>query len=98
MTKPKFETAEAAAIRKFMRNRRAQLRRPEARQYPKPGTFTSTKDYVEKFTKLNASIAVWAASPVNFYEPLNDKPFTQIDGDEVVVENLEHCKACGVTL
>jgi len=98
MSKPKFETAEAVAIRKLMRNRRDQLRRPETRQYPKLGTFTSTKDYVEKFSKMNASIAVWTVPPADFYEPLNDKPFTQPDGDEVVVETLEHCPACGVTL
>lgn len=98
MSKPKFETAEAVAIRKLMRNRRDQLRRPDPRQYPKLGTFTSTKDYVEKFTKMNASIAVWTAPIDKFFEPLNDKPFTQYDGDEVVVETLEHCPACGVTL
>ena len=98
MTKPKFETAEAAEIRKLMRRRRDQLRRPDPRQYPKLGTFASTKDYVEKFTKMNASIAVWTAPPAEFFEPLNDLPFTQFDGDEVVVETLEHCPVCGVTL
>ena len=100
MKQPKLKTADAEAIRKFMRNRKAYLRSTPTRRFPKLGTFSSTKEYVELFSAMNAGSVYYGATVKveEFFQPLNAQPFTLPEGPEFTVEHFESCPACGVTL
>jgi len=67
------------AIRKFMRNRKAQLARPERRTFPKTaGNLSSTRNYVDAYWQMNGLTNNYALSLTvdKFFEPLNQAPTT----------------------
>jgi hypothetical protein len=104
------QAQQREAIRKMMRNRQAELKRPEKRIYPKVGTFQNTKEYVHLFYRMNSSLYdsyCWSRekkAPVENYVddlfgPMSTNPITWPDlNTEVVIEHLESCPACGITL
>ena len=114
MKQPQYLTPtqveQREAIRKMMRNRRAELKRPEKRNYPKVGTFKNTSEYVHLYYRMNSSLYdgyCWSRekkAPVETYVeglfgPMSTAPITWPDPNtEVVVEHLESCPACGITL
>jgi len=68
------------AIRKFMRNRKAQLARPERRVFPKtPGNLSSTRNYVDAYWQMNGLTNNYALSLTvdKFFEPLNEAPWPE---------------------
>lgn len=101
MKQPQYLTPaqveQREAIRKMMRNRRAELKRPEKRNYPKVGTFKNTSEYVHLYYRMNSSL--YDSHSYGLFGPMSTAPITWPDPDtEVVVEHLESCPACGITL
>ena len=67
-----------AEIQKFMRARRAELRKPPKRKFPGGICLNSTRAYVEAYWQMNGLTNNYALSLTvgAFFEPLNTAPTT----------------------
>lgn len=98
---------QAAAIKRYMAARRRALRAEPKRVFPNSAeALANTKAYVEAYYALNKdalfaypSAAQTAADYVrDLFGELSTNPTTWPDTDEVTVDHLEDCPACGATL
>lgn len=86
------------AIRKYMRNRKLQLARPERRVFPKTaGNLSSTRNYVDAYWQMNGLTNNYALSLTvdKFFEPLNEAPTTWPEPEPEVETLMQAAQAMG---
>lgn len=87
-----------AEIKKYMRNRKAQLARPERRVFPKtPANLSSTRAYVDAYWQMNGLTNNYALSLTvdKFFEPLNEAPTTWPEPETELDTLMQAAQAMG---